>query len=506
MFSHTNIFENRFLRFPLYLLLALTICLKIVLLFSSQSMADGDEAVEGIMAMHVLEHGIHKIYPYGVNYGAGAFLEVHLASLIFKIFGVSDIALKASGLIIWLMCLTLLYLVAKAFYGTNAAMMASLLYGISPQGAQWSLKVAGGHQVAVLCCLILILSRKIKFPVPLVAALIPLAAFSHPITLPLVIYIAIDSFVRTDSMSLRIRLISWLFFFSCIVAYILWPETYTVWNPGSSGFSPGIFLTAISKVVITLFSPNLNSCDMPAPPYLIVSVIWLGVFILASVHCIARDRKILEIILAVFAVILIVKPELLVPRHLLMIYPISCIIISGYLISLPLKWILPVLGTLMVSGGLVQINEIRAACIYGPSPQDVGIERNHLRNMVNSLLERKVYHVYCLDPMLQWNIIFESRERIIARWIDPHDRMPGYPIQVDLARREGKPFAVVYEIDRCGKKSPQRFAIAWQPDPKNIDRVFRPVKITGSSYPVHHERISESSSPVENIDIKRNPN
>lgn len=72
-------------------LLALSLGLKIALLMTSQSMADGDESVEGIMAMHLVEEGTFQVYPYGVNYGAGAGVEVLIAALTFKLFGVSDV-------------------------------------------------------------------------------------------------------------------------------------------------------------------------------------------------------------------------------------------------------------------------------------------------------------------------------------------------------------------------------------------------------------------------------
>jgi hypothetical protein len=45
--------------------------------------------------------------------------------------------------------------------------------------------------------------------------------------------------------------------------------------------------------------------------------------------------------------------------------------------------------------------------------------------------------------MFQWILMFESREEITARGIDPNDRVPEYARQVDEARLQGKPVALV---------------------------------------------------------------
>lgn len=101
------------LNFLCLAVLAVAIAARIALLLTSQSMPDGDEAVEGIMALHVLEYGIHPVYPYGVHYGAGAGVEVHLAALLFLLFGSSEFILKLVALSIWLIACLLLYAVVK---------------------------------------------------------------------------------------------------------------------------------------------------------------------------------------------------------------------------------------------------------------------------------------------------------------------------------------------------------------------------------------------------------
>ena len=50
----------------------------------------------------------------------------------------------------------------------------------------------------------------------------------------------------------------------------------------------------------------------------------------------------------------------------------------------------------------------------------------------------KVHH-----PTFQWNLVFYSGERVAARWLDPVDRLPELPRDVDRALREGKKVAIV---------------------------------------------------------------
>lgn len=465
----------------LCLLLCVAIGLKVALLLTSQSLADGDEAVEGVMAVHVLERGVHPIYPYGVRYGAGTGVEVHLAALFFGVFGVSDTALKAVGLLLWLLCLVLLYAVAGARYGPSTALLAAALYGFSPQGAQWSLKVAGGHQVAVLGCLAILWVRERKLAPALAAALIPLAAFAHPIALPLAGYLALDAVVRADGLRRRLVFLAWLAGFSLLAMALLWPGEGSVWNPAAARFQPGAILAALPRLAVALFTPNLNSRSLPPPAYLLAAAVWLVGFALATVFAARHDRPLLGLILSAAAVVVLVDPALLVPRHLLVLYPLSCLALARVSSALPSRWQVGALAGLLLSGGLIQANEMRSPCVYGPAPQDVGLRREQVHAMVRELESRGVRHVYCLDPMLQWNILFESRERVLARWRDPRDRLPEYPRRVDAARRAGQPTAVIYELESPGPLGEPCFAIAWNPNPALLEQVFAPAPAVESS-------------------------
>ena len=92
------------LRSPLWLCLLLAIVVRIVLIVHTNGVIDGDEALVGIQAQHILR-GEHPIYFYGIPYFGS--LEAYLVALVFALAGSSAWALRAeptilSVLIVWL--------------------------------------------------------------------------------------------------------------------------------------------------------------------------------------------------------------------------------------------------------------------------------------------------------------------------------------------------------------------------------------------------------------------
>ncbi|MGD8377215.1 MAG: hypothetical protein PVF68_13860 [Acidobacteriota bacterium] len=449
-------------------LLLLAVGLKVVLLTTSQSMADGDEAVTGLMAMHVLEGYGHPIYPWGVRYGAGAGVEVELAALLFAVFGVSDIALKAGGLVIWLATLALVIGVARRVGCLRTGLAAGLLFGFAPSATQWSLKVAGGHGTAVGLALLAVLLIEIQAPRWAVAALLPVAAIAHPIVAPFAVVLAGYLFVAGPDRLDRIRTLAALLLASAAVAALLRPPGTGVWNPAARDLDALGVLRRLPTVVLGLFTPNLNESHLPGPGLIAVAALWTGCLAAAAaLH--GRPRRVWLYLLAPLPVLLTVRPGELAPRHLLLLYPLACVVMGVALRELPRPARGAVLAALLVTGAGVQVHGTTDPCVHGPAPQDDGVLRGNVRDLVAVLEARGVHHVYCLDPMFQWNLTWGSRERIVARWVDPVDRFPDYPAQVDAARLAGRPVAIVGPV---GDAVPRRFGIRAVPGPRALEATF----------------------------------
>ncbi len=478
------------------LLLALALGLKAALLLSSQSMADGDEAVTGIMAMHTLRDGEHRLYPYGVNYGAGSCVETHLAAVAFAVAGVSSITLKAVGLVLWISCTVVLYALVRTRYGDPSARLTTLLFAFSPQAAQWSLKVSGGHQVAVLLSLAALLCVWTHAPPLLTAALIPLVAFAHPIAAAFAVFVAGAAFLDLPKPQ-RPKYVAFLLLCGLVWTVLLWPRESTVWNPTPEQLSPGSLLKAVAGVAATLFRANQNARAADASAGQAVAVLWLLGFVAAAVR-VRKDRALLLTAAAGCGTVLLVHPLLLVPRHVLLLYPFSCVVLARGAAAVKPKVRAWTMAALLVSGAGVQVAEMRSPCVYGADPQHVGLPRTEFRNVLAILRRHGVAHVYCTDPMLQWNIIFESQEQILARWYEAAGRCPHYVQAVDEARLAGKPVAVVGDCRDGNWVGWQKPAAILNPDPRVIETRFKrsPRVPNSPTQDVEHEKVRNGIPPT----------
>lgn len=450
-------------------LLGVALALKVALLFTSQSMADGDEALGGVMAMHVLNRGAHAVYLYGQHYGAGVFVETHLAALVFGCFGVSDVGLKSVGLVLWCISLLLVAGIGRQFGGERAAWAGALLMAFAPQAAQWSLKLAGGYQVAMILSLVVVLLIECRKLTLLAMALAPLAAFAQPVVAPLMAAVALYGMAAARPPA-RLRHLAVLVTASAISAIVLWPSGDSVWDPGSQHFNPVNTALVLPSIAGSLFTPNLNSRSVPELPILLVAFIWMAALVW-SVAWHTPLRRALVYVAAPLSAVLLIEPDHLVARHLLIVYPLSCLLI-GAALSAGARYAGPLLAGLILLGGCVQIRETASPYVYGAGVQSAGVDRRQVRALVDALAQKGVGHVYCLDPMLQWNIIFLSQERVIARWVDPTDRFPEYPARVDRARLAGSPVALVGQPDPLAVGKPQSFTWTLDPDATLIERLF----------------------------------
>ena len=67
-------------------------------------------------------------------------------------------------------------------------------------------------------------------------------------------------------------------------------------------------------------------------------------------------------------------------------------------------------------------------------------------NVVADLDRHDVRCVFSESPMLQWNLMFTSRERIAARWLLAKDRWQPYVERVDRAFLAGQPCALLLNV------------------------------------------------------------
>lgn len=116
---------------PLWLCLMLTLILRIWFVFHTQAFIDGDEAIVGIQAQHIL-HGERPIYYYGQPYMGS--LEAYLIAFLFALFGVATWVMRMEPILLSLVLVWLTWKLAGAL---------AELAGLSKSTKTWFQTIAG---------------------------------------------------------------------------------------------------------------------------------------------------------------------------------------------------------------------------------------------------------------------------------------------------------------------------------------------------------------------------
>jgi len=116
---------------------------RFVILLTSQTHVHSDAAIIGLMGKHILEGRYFPFYIYGQPYNAGAAWEAYLAAIAFALFGVSVISLKSCIVALSLLCLFLFYRMCLALYDGRTALLATIVFAVTPSLLKWHFQVRG---------------------------------------------------------------------------------------------------------------------------------------------------------------------------------------------------------------------------------------------------------------------------------------------------------------------------------------------------------------------------
>jgi 4-amino-4-deoxy-L-arabinose transferase-like glycosyltransferase len=124
-------------------LLVLFAAARFAILLTSQTHVHSDEAIIGLMAKHILEGRYFPFYMYGQAYNAGAAGEAYLAASSFALFGVGVVSLKSCIVVLSLLCLFLFYCMCQALYDERTALLATIVFALTPSLLKWHFQVRG---------------------------------------------------------------------------------------------------------------------------------------------------------------------------------------------------------------------------------------------------------------------------------------------------------------------------------------------------------------------------
>lgn len=148
---------------PLLALLAVWVPLKLALMMTAQSHLDGDEAVIGVMAMHVARGQDFPFYFWGQHYGGGSALEAYLTALPFLLVGPSSIAFRLVPMMFSVTAVVLAYRLVQSLRGRLAASVSTMLILTSSALVEWFAKSRGGYvESTVFLLAILTLLRRME--------------------------------------------------------------------------------------------------------------------------------------------------------------------------------------------------------------------------------------------------------------------------------------------------------------------------------------------------------
>ncbi len=127
--------------------LAAGTALRVWIMLSSQGALDADEAVWGLMAMHVL-HGEIPTFFWGQAYGGSQ--ETLVTAGLFWLFGRSTAALKVAPMLFWAVATVLVWRVGRRTLGEPRARLAAALFWMWPVFFVWKSTRAHGFYGAGL--------------------------------------------------------------------------------------------------------------------------------------------------------------------------------------------------------------------------------------------------------------------------------------------------------------------------------------------------------------------
>jgi len=431
---------------------------RLPLLWSGRLVPDGDEAIAGLMALRLLDAGEVPVFFWGQNYGF-ATLETGVATIFFALFGVSATALKAAMLVLWAAGGAFLSLAARRLAGGGAGFAAIALLAASPAWGEWAMKARGGYLTAFLLSAIVIWAlapRRNSPPLLLWTALgagVTLVYLAQPLwfllLLPLLLLRAWEG--RGARLAAA---------FACgavpiALAGWLGRTASPTWAPGLfTGVDPMHALARLPSRLVVHFSGAYlfeRSYLPDAPASQGAAAIWL--LLLASLLLVqmtlpreaARPAAMLIAGMAGVALFSVfIADGAFGYRYLL---PVSGALPLLLALLVPRllgnrsrgRWSAGAALALLLGAGTLALMEVppRAARTLPDDPY--ALEAGEVERLIAEMREARVTHVYSLDPLLQWNLMFASRGEVLARWLTASDRRPAIPIAIDAAVAGGAP-------------------------------------------------------------------
>ena len=316
--------------------LALLVATRAVLATSDRFFADGDEAVVGLMAKHLLERGEVSLFYWGQAYGV-VFFEAAAAAVAFVLGGISGVTLKLGALAIFAGGWVAFVAAARRLAGDRAATNAGLLLASAPAWFAFSAKAWGGFVTSFALASVALLSfsappdRSRRARAAAAGGLAALTLFSQPVCA-----VAFAPLFLADEIRPR-RRGEWAALVTGALAVGV--ALFAAARPGDVYWAPTLFrafggadvasasLPALGRVLFVMSTGcHFMNTALPAPPLArvaaVLALVTLVTLLVAAATRVVRTRSFpldaacATSTLAVLGVALAIRPERLMFRYL----------------------------------------------------------------------------------------------------------------------------------------------------------------------------------------------
>lgn len=484
----------------LLILLSIALVLFGTILLTSQKYADGDEAVVGIMAKHILTKGELPVFFYGQVYGGGGAIEAYLAAVPFAIFGTSSIALKSVAVFFWLLTIVCCYLFCLRYYGYATAVVSSVILVTATALIEWHLKMRGGYaalpmfSMMILMCFGCLVDKGTgrSWQFLLFGLLCGVAYYNLEIILPFLFTLALASIFR------RHIFWKWKPALLTVAGFIIGSSPLLIFNlthefanfryvfsqgagKGGQNLFSNLYTLATENLPRFFFSRNVDKyVDNPPIAAYIEYAAYIALFVFLVIKMWPQAKRfaasflsparatsddtpaVIEIVLVVYVILYPIVFSVSgrigsSPRYLLPLYPALAIVaargidrlctdrnrvfnVTGIILAIALA----VIGSMnhVADTGKSRVND--DVLVRGQTPTNRLTPGDTVSKIIDFLKRRQVTRVWC-TYFVQWRLVFESDEKIIA---SSYGLIPGgdtirYPSYDAVVWEQGGPQAII---------------------------------------------------------------
>ena len=425
-------------QWPVILIILLCIVSRLPQLLSPELLLDGDECVMGLMAKHLNEGKEFPLFFHGQAYGF-SLIETGLVSLFYLFCGMNDIAVKLPMLLLWTAGIVFFYKTLSEMSKGNKwlPLFFTLVFIFSPAWAVWSMKARGGYLTAFLFSSLLtwivfrkkgIASERTYFFIGLILVII---YQSQPLWLPGLLPVLLYKLYPELNKKKILAVLAGIIPLGLI---FLFAAMHT-----SSHWAPKVF-----ELDIPTFTNNLALL----PDRLFHH--FNGYYYLYYVY----QPPLAAWIYGGMALVLVLVPILVMlwylfreykEHKLFLISGFSILFTIGYtlfLIEETPRYLLPLTGFVLFALFILADKMKRAgisivasvAFIIAGIPAVVSFKdyiyfparREEVLTSVEYMQDRDIKYCFSNDGLLQWQIMFYSKEKVLCRESSKDDRYPEY--------------------------------------------------------------------------------